>query len=404
MRYTISLNRNLAKLRGVFYTGFAKYVYFSYHRQANHIHGGHHFITRGKFMSTYLNPHKEKKQNNFADCPKLVIEFLNYARSIRGLSPTTVNAYYVDLRTFFKYLAKARGFASADMPCEKVPIDALDIDFIQKISKSEIYDYLYYVTSERNNTATTRSRKLSSLKSFFKYMTSSASHIKNNPVADVEIAAKQKRLPKYLTLDESITLLNNIQSDFYERDYCMITLFLNCGLRVSELVGLNTTDININSATMRVIGKGNKERIVYLNSACIEALQALLVQNEKIKNPHDARALFLSKKTKKRLSIRRVQQLVNRFFELAELSEKGYSVHKLRHTAATLLYQHGNVDLLSIKEILGHVDVSTTQIYTHLDTDRLKNAASASPLAGQTVRKKAKKSALPLEDNTDEDE
>lgn len=190
---------------------------------------------------------------------------------------------------------------------------------------------------------------------------------------------QKKRLPKYLSLDESLELLKSVESDFYTRDYCIITLFLNCGMRLSELVGLDVSDYK--NDALRLIGKGNKERMVYLNCACTDAINALLDEIAILKNKKYTGALFISKRTGQRLTARRVQQIVSHCLQAAGLSGKGYSVHKLRHTAATLLYQHGKVDLLSLREILGHVDVSTTQIYTHLDSAQLKNAAKSSPLA-----------------------
>ncbi len=337
-------------------------------------------------MSTYINPHSPGKQLDFSDCPQLVQEYLKYTLTIRGLSPRSVNGYYIDLRTFFKFLVQHRGFVAADIEPGKIDISELDINFIEKISKIEIYDYLYFVTKERENTAASRARKLSSLRGFFKYLTNKTGKLKINPAEDVEAPARKKRLPKYLSLEESIELLSQIESDFYERDYCIITLFLNCGMRLSELVGINTTDIK--SDTLRVVGKGNKERTIYLNSACIAAINNLINARKKLENLQD-NALFVSKRTGKRLSARRIQQIVERCFQAAGLSGKGYSVHKLRHTAASLMYNHGHVDLLSLKEILGHVDVSTTEIYTHLDSDALKKAADASPLASIVAPKKS---------------
>ncbi len=329
-------------------------------------------------MSTYYNPANPSKLS-YDDCPEVVKDYLNYMLTIRGLSARTVNAYYVDLRTFFKYLVHARGIVSEDIDFDKIDISFIDISFVAQINKKEILEFLFYVTQNRANSAATRSRKISSLKGYFKYLCGRTGRLDKNPMDDIEMPSQKKRLPKYLTLDESITLLKNIQSDYIERDYCILTLFLNCGMRLSELVFLNNTDIK--DDTIRVIGKGNKERIVYLNSACITALNDLLDANQKLENVQDKKALFVSKKTKKRLSARRVQQIVERCLDTAGLSEKGYSVHKLRHTAATLMYQHGGVDMLSLKEILGHVDVSTTQIYTHLDSAQLKKAAASSPLA-----------------------
>lgn len=346
-------------------------------------------------MSTYLNSSKPNQHSNYSDCPSIVSEYLMYSESIRGLSPRTVNAYYIDLRTFFKFLVLHRNLVPSDTLLETIQINHIDIDFIKNINKTEIYEFLYYVTRERENSATARARKLSSLRGFFKYLTNKTSQLDRNPVDDIETPKQKKRLPKYLSLDESISLLKNIQSDFYERDYCMITLFLNCGMRVSELVSINTTDIK--NDTLRVIGKGNKERTVYLNQASQNSIQNLLEELKNIKNAKDTKALFISKRTGKRLTVRRVQQIVEHALNTAGLSEKGYSVHKLRHTAATLMYQYGNVDMLALKEILGHVDVSTTQIYTHMDINTLKDAAASSPLSNISFENEDEKQKIDKE-------
>lgn len=347
-------------------------------------------------MSTYINPMKPNRRSNYDDCPAVLSEYLIYSESIRGLSPRSVNGYYIDLRTFFKFLKLHRKLVADDLSLEEIEITDIDISFIKQIDKSEVYEYLYYVTRERENAAAARARKLSSLRGFFRYLTNKSGQLSVSPVEDIETPKMKKRLPKYLSLDESVDLLKNIQSDFYERDYCMVTLFLNCGMRVSELVGINVTDIK--EDTLRVVGKGNKERTVYLNTASQVAIQNLLEERAKVEKAGIEKALFISKKTGKRLSVRRVQQLIESFIKDAGLDGKGYSVHTLRHTAATLMYQYGHVDMLALKEILGHVDVSTTQIYTHLDTRKLKDAAAASPLANITVEKPEKEKNDDLEE------
>ena len=289
-------------------------------------------------MSTYIDPRHPNKHGDYKDCPELVVRYLYDSETIRGLSPRTVNGYYIDLRTFFRFLMQAH---------ELVP---------------------------------TRARKLSSLKGFYKYLCNKMKVLEINPTDDVETPALKKRLPKYLSLNEGVELLKNVQSDFYERDYCILTLFLNCGMRLSELVNINITDIH-DDGTIRIVGKGNKERLVYLNDACNTALRRLCDERAKLPNLQDKKALFVSKHTGKRLSARRIQQIVDNCLKAAGLSGKGYSVHKLRHTAATLMYQEGHVDMLALKEILGHAHVSTTEIYTHMGTAQLRQAAQASPFA-----------------------
>ncbi len=332
-------------------------------------------------MSTYIKP-GQHGHSQYEDCPPILMEFLNYSESIQGLSLRTVNAYYIDIRTFFRFLVQYRGLVANDVIFEEIDLKPVDLEFVKKITKAEIYEYTYYLTRERSNNATTRARKLSCLKGFFKYLTSKTGQLAQNPAEDIEMPKRKKQLPKYLSLNESQELLSSIQSDFFERDYCIITLFLNCGMRLSELVGINITDIK--NDTMRIVGKGNKERTVYLNEACLQAIESLLQQLNSLpgQTRKDDKALFISKKTGRRLTARRVQQIVNECLAAAGLSGRGYSVHKLRHTAATLMYQYGHVDMLALKEILGHVALSTTQIYTHLESAQLKQAAAASPLAG----------------------
>lgn len=300
--------------------------------------------------------------------------------TIRGLSPRTVNAYYIDLRTFFRFLKHYRNLVPQEILMEEIDVRNVSLREIETVTTTEIYEFLYYVTRERVNAPAARARKLSSLKGFFKYLCNKLKLLKINPTDDVDAPAQRKSLPKYLSLQEGMNLLQHVASDFFERDYCIITLFLNCGMRLSELVNINITDIKPDG-TIRIVGKGNKERLVYLNDACIASLRSLCDERAKLENLKEPKALFVSKKTGRRLSARRVQQIVEASLQSAGLSGRGYSPHKLRHTAATLMYQEGNVDMLALKEILGHAHVSTTEIYTHLGTEKLKEAAKASPFS-----------------------
>ncbi len=335
-------------------------------------------------ISTYIDTRKPGAHNNYNDCPVCAKEFLYYCETIRNLSPRTVNGYYIDLRTFFKFIKTLRGLAS-DVDFESIDIHDIDLAFIEKITKAEIYEFLHYVMRTRENAPATRARKLSSLRTFFKYLCTKANLLKSNPTDDIDTPTLKKRLPKYLSLEESLELLKNVNSDFYERDYCIITLFLNCGMRLSELVGINLSDIK--EAQIRIIGKGNKERLIYLNNACLAALQAFCDARAAMPNLVDKNALFVSRKTGKRLSARRIQQIVEGCLQAAGLSGKGYSAHKLRHTAATLMYRFGNVDMLALKEILGHEHVSTTEIYTHIADKQLEEAARSTPLANVQFKK-----------------
>lgn len=329
-------------------------------------------------MSTYINPIKPTNHAPYMDIPKDVRDFLNYMGAILNRSPRTVNAYYIDLRTFFRFLIQYRGLNNCS-EFDEIDTSKIDTDFIAAVSQAEVYEYLYYLKNERNNDSAARARKLSGIKSFYRFMTVKANRISEDPVKDISMPTPKKALPKYLSLEESIELLKNIQSDFYERDFCIITLFLNCGMRLTELVSIDLSDFK--DDTIRITGKGNKERLVYLNQACVDALVHYAKARAALLNLKDTSALFVSKRTGKRLSNRRVQQIVERCLQSAGLSGKGYSPHKLRHTAATLMYRHGNVDMLELKEILGHEHVSTTEIYTHISTDKLRKAVDSSPLS-----------------------
>jgi site-specific recombinase XerD len=316
-------------------------------------------------------------------------EYLYYSETIRSLSVRSVNGYYIDLRTFFRFLKIHKGLVPADTEFEKIPFSDVDLSFVKNITKRDVYEFLHFVTNDRSNSPATRARKLSSVKGFFKYCTVKRSYFPDDPCQGIEMPTQPKRLPRYLSLEESRELLESVQSDFPSRDYCILTLFLNCGMRLSELVGINLSDCKAD--TLRVIGKGNKERQIYLNKACLAALDVYRTERNAMPNIEDADrdALFLSKRTGRRLSPRRVQQIVERSLAAAGLDGKGYSTHKLRHTAATLMHQYGHVDMLALKEVLGHARVSTTEIYTHLSQAELKEATDANPLSSiKTPQKK----------------
>ncbi len=350
------------------------------------------------------------------DCPAFLKDFLFYMESIKGRSQRTVEAYYIDLRLFLRFIKFKFVYGyKFDDDIENILIDDFDVSLLKKITLSDVYEFLNYVLSNRSNNAATRARKVSSLRSFFKYASSKANLLDNNPVQELEVPTIKKSLPKYLTLDESKRLLKNTQSipEIYsadnsdtdkdngekqpakplpsyfsaisERDFCMITLFLNCGMRLSELVSINLQDLNIvngkiHDNALKILGKGNKERQIYLNSACIEAIEKYLPHRQEFANAKEPNAMFLSRRGT-RLTPRRVEQIVQEHLDASGLSGKGYSVHKLRHTAATLLYQYGNVDIRTLQEILGHSNLSTTQIYTHVSDTQIKTAMERSPLS-----------------------
>ncbi|MBR4910772.1 MAG: tyrosine recombinase XerC [Clostridia bacterium] len=332
------------------------------------------------------------KHDIILSSPPILRDFLTYSETIRGKSAKSVEEYYLDLQTFFRYLLKTRGMVSADTDFEKISIDPVDIDLIKTVTISDLYAFIVFCKNDRGNNSATRARKTSTLRIFFKYLTSHLNLLEVNPAELLEAPKVKAALPRHLTLEDSLELLNSVAGPNRERDYCILTLFLNCGMRLSELCGLNTTDIR-QDGTLRLLGKGNKERIVYLNDACKAAIAAYLPlrPNEGVVAT-DKNALFISR-NRRRISNKTVQHLVKTYLEKAGLGGQGFSTHKLRHTAATLMYQHGNVDIRVLKDILGHANLGTTQIYTHISDKQIKNAIDSNPLAGVKTKPKEKTDA-----------
>ncbi|MBQ8000503.1 MAG: tyrosine recombinase XerC [Ruminococcus sp.] len=316
---------------------------------------------------------------NFKDeASPIIREYLIYLQTIKGKSPKTIEEYFLDLRTFFRFLKTVRGLVPKDTPFDEIPISDVTLDLIKTVTLSDGYEFMAFLIDDRQNNSSTRLRKTSALRGFFNYLCVKKHYIDDDPLKELETPKQKKSLPKYLTLEQSIQLLEAIDGPHKERDYCIITIFLNCGLRLSELVGLNVSDIRPDR-TARVLGKGNKERIIYLNDACISAITAYL-KVRPADGLKDRNALFISDQ-KRRLSAISVQKLVYKYLEKIGLDSQGYSCHKLRHTAATLMYQHGNVDIRVLKEILGHENLGTTEIYTHLNSEQMETAANSNPLA-----------------------
>lgn len=328
-------------------------------------------------MSSYIDARNPDNHAPYLDIPDAVVDYLHYLDLVKLRSPRTVNGYYLDLRGFFRYMAHQWNGTTPDAQPEP-DLTHITMQQIATVQKRDIFGYLDYVRSADNGPKA-RARKLSALRGFFGYLCNQVNALQTNPTENISLGAPKRSLPKYLTLEESLSLLNNIQSDFYERDYCILVLFLNCGMRLAELVNINVSDIR--DDTIRIIGKGNKERLVYLNDACSDALAQYLKARAGLENIKDHKALFVSKRTGGKLTPRRIEQIVARCLQSAGLSDRGFSPHKLRHTAATLMYQHGGVDMLALKEILGHENVSTTQIYTHINRQQLRDAVASSPLA-----------------------
>lgn len=325
------------------------------------------------------------KKEEINDLPELVREYiLTYLVAIKNKSQLTVLEYASDLRSFLRYRMIQKGLVSSDANFESISVKNADDGLILNATKDDVYEFISYCATERRNNENTRSRKISSIKSFYKWLANEKEILQDNPMDSLESPKHKKSLPKYLTLDESKNLLRHIDGPNKERDYCIITFFLNCGMRLSELVSLNYTDIKSDNS-MKVTGKGNKERIVYLNEACISAFNEYM-KVRPADGVKDKNALFLSNR-KTRISPKTVQHIVYSLLEKSGLGGQGFSTHKLRHTAATLMYQHGNVDVMLIKEMLGHEDLSTTEIYTHVVSSQLKEAATHNPLAGEHLSK-----------------
>lgn len=320
----------------------------------------------------------------YSDCPQVLREFLSYHETIKGQSQRTISEYYLDLRMFLRFMRLVKEEMPYDTPLDAISIKSLDIEFIKTITITDIFDFLSYLANDRQSElsvdpgigAAARSRKLSAIKSFYKYLTVRTKLLTVNPVKDVEFPKIRKSLPKYLTLEESRRLLSSVRGVNEKRDYAILMLFLNCGIRRSELVGLNLSDVY--EDRIRVTGKGNKERIVYFGSACKAAIDAYLPERNK-KVLSDNRALFGSRDNN-RISVTAVHRLVKKHMLAAGLDPSQYSAHKLRHTAATLMISNG-VDIKTVQEVLGHEHLNTTEIYTHIENTELKIAAEANPIS-----------------------
>ena len=323
---------------------------------------------------------------------QLIQEFAAYKSSIQGCSQKTVQEYLLDLRTFFRYLlAREMDIDMESDAFQEIDISSVGLDRLAKIRPEDLYDFLYYTNQTRKNQWSARSRKLSAIRALYRYLVNKRQYLEYNPTSDIDSPKPQKTLPKVLTFDESIALLKAVEQDqeskYRVRDYAILTLFLNCGMRVSELVGINLADIDSQLLSLRVKGKGNKERIVYLNEACRAALAEYLLERQSSVYADVAdRAVFLSR-LNQRMSVKTVQAMVYKYLKIAGLESKHYSVHKLRHTAATLMYQSGNVDVRVLKEILGHEQLNTTQIYTHVSNSDMETAMNFNPLANQKRKK-----------------
>ena len=328
------------------------------------------------------------------DSPKILLEFLSYHETVKAHSQKTVDEYYLDLRNFLRYIRQLHEPEFIGLKLDQIDIRNIDIDFIRSITLTDVYSYLAYLSRDRLQrpnseksskglSAASRARKVATLRSFFNYLCNKVHLLQENPIQDIDSPKIRKTLPRYLTLDECVQLLEGVDGPNRERDLCILTLFLNCGLRISELIGLNRSDIQDDA--LRVLGKGDKVRIVYLNQACKDALAAYL-RVRPVVGGKDQDALFVSR-NRQRISRATVHSLVKKHLADAGLDSQRYSSHKLRHTAATLMLQNG-VDVKAVQEVLGHEHLNTTEIYTHIDNESLRIAAKANPLSHIKIKGK----------------
>ncbi|MBQ8613647.1 MAG: tyrosine-type recombinase/integrase [Ruminiclostridium sp.] len=325
----------------------------------------------------------------FNDCPPYLQEYLNYISTIKMRAELTVKNYYTDIKLFLRFIKKENGLCGNE-EFDEIIISDVSEELVKKTTLNDLLSFLAYVSSERDNHGKARARKAVALRQFFKYLTIKKLWFEVSPAQNLELPSPKNALPKHLTIEQATELLKTC-SDFkgWEdyRDFCMITFFLNCGMRLSELVGINCTDymsttVNGQNVTyIKVLGKGSKERIVYLNPACISAYNNYIAVRPETRD----RALFISRRGT-RISNRRVEQIIEEKLKLSGLSGMGFSVHKLRHTAATLMYQNG-VDVRVLKEVLGHENLDTTQIYTHVANEQIRNAIDMNPLADIKIKK-----------------
>lgn len=309
--------------------------------------------------------------------PQLLNDFLAYHETIQGHSAKTVDEYYLDMRMYLRFLKVQKALVPQDCPFEEIPISDVTLALVQQVSLTDIYTFMNYLSRERKLGSAARARKVATIRSFYRYLTSKAKLITDNPIQDLDSPRQKKSLPKYLTLAESIQLLESVDEPNAQRDYCILLLFLTCGIRISELVGLNLSDYR--GDQLRILGKGNKERIVFLNEDCQVALNDWIdIRIGGLKG--EQKAIFLTR-NHSRMTTSAIHYMVKKRLTQAGLDATQYSSHKLRHTAATLML-HNGVDVRTLQEVLGHEHLNTTQIYTHVNNENLKTAAKASPLKG----------------------
>ncbi|MGL4546983.1 tyrosine-type recombinase/integrase [Eubacterium aggregans] len=309
----------------------------------------------------------------------LILELSDYLISVKGYSNNTVKSYQNDLIQFFRFLVMRRGQinSTGDTPTDfgDIEITTIDIPCLKNVSLPDIYAFLGFSTNTLDNVDSTRKRKTAAIRSLYHYLTFVCHIDMADPTQNLEIPKVKHRYPIYMTLDEALSLLRAVDGRYAERDLAIIILFLNCGMRLSELTHIKLSDIQ--DETLHIIGKGNKERNIFLNDACIEAIENYLkLRPEEVESDY----LFLSNR-KQPISNRTVQVMVDKYIQKACLDVNKFSVHKLRHTAATLMHKYGQVDIRTLQKVLGHENISTTEIYTHIEDDEVRDALYKNPLA-----------------------
>ena len=343
--------------------------------------------SQNSYFVTLKLKKKHRKEIIMLNTPIILEDYLNYMETIKGASPNTVKEYFFDLRVFFRFIKIRHKLVHPEEIFDEIDISDIELDLIKKINIQDLHSYISYVDKQRENGNYTRSRKVASLKSFFKYLHATIGIIDKNPAENLETPKTSSRHPVYLKLDEAEklldTILDNKNEEFRKRDYAIIMLFLNCGLRLSELSSMDLDKIK-NNDSVDIIGKGNKERTIFLNEACMLAIEDYL--SVRPDDVNDKEAFFISRH-KNRMSNRAIQYMVDKYLKKAGFDTSIYSTHKLRHTAATLMYKHGNVDIRALQEILGHESVATTQIYTHIDNEQLRDAVKSNPLSTRKNKK-----------------
>lgn len=337
------------------------------------------------------------KFNYRSDSPQYLIDFLDHISVIKGRSDLTVKNYYCDLRLFLRYIKIKNDPSLSENDFSEITIVDTPETYVKNVTLTDIMAFLHFTMDERQNHQKARARKAVSIRQFFKYLTDNKGWFEVSPAAKLDLPSPKNALPKYLTIEQANQLLvecSDINNWIDARDYCMLTFFLNCGMRLSELVGISVNDYirstdpktDVTYSFLKVLGKGNKERVIYLNNACVSAYEVYISLRPKVQGE---KALFLSSRYK-RISNRRVEQIIEEKLLKSGLAGYGFSVHKLRHTAATLMYQNG-VDVRILKEVLGHENLNTTEIYTHITNNQIKQAMDLNPLSNIEAPKKDNK-------------